>query len=60
MKMNFDGAEIDSVLKMKVYGDWIKFVDREGSTIKITPGVVKQLLVFALENISEFEAEVWE
>lgn len=60
MKMNFDGAEIDNVLKMKVYGDWIKFVDREGSTIKITPGVVKQLLVFALENISEFEAEVWE
>ena len=60
MNLGSDGAEIDSVLKMKVYGDWIKFVDREGSTVKITPGVVKQLLVFALEHINEFEDEVWE
>ena len=60
MNISSDGAEIDNVRKMQVYGDWIKFVDGEGSIVKITPGVVKQLLVFALEHINEFEDEVWE
>ena len=60
MNISSDGAEIDNARKMQVYGDWIKFVDGEGSTVKITPGVVKQLLVFALEHINEFEDEVWE
>ena len=60
MNISSDGAEIDNVRKMQVYGDWIKFVDGEGSTVKITPGVVKQLLVFALDHINEFEDEVWE
>lgn len=60
MNLGSDGAEIDAVRRMKVYGDWIQFVDGEGSTVKITPGVVKQLLVFALEHINEFEDEVWE
>ncbi len=60
MNLCSDGAEIDNARKMQVYGDWIKFVDGEGSTVKITPGVVKQLLVFALEHINEFEDGVWE
>jgi hypothetical protein len=60
MNLSHDGAEIDNVRKMKVYGDWIQFVDGEGSTVKITPGVVKQLLVFALEHINEFDVGVWE
>lgn len=60
MNLGSDGAEIDAVRRMQVYGDWIKFVDGEGSTVKITPGVVKALLVFALEHINEFEDEVWE
>ena len=60
MNINSDGAEIDAVRRMQVYGDWIKFVDGEGSTVKITPGVVKQLMSFALEHINEFEKEVWE
>jgi hypothetical protein len=45
---------------MEVYGDWIKFKDGEGSTVKITPGVVKALLVFALEHMNEFEEGAWE
>jgi hypothetical protein len=60
MNLGSDGAEIDAVRRMQVYGDWIKFVDGEGSTVKITPGVVKALLVFALEHINEFEEGAWE
>ena len=62
MNINSDGAEIDpgDIREMQVYGDWIRFVVGEGSTVKITPGVVKALLVFALEHINEFEEGVWE
>jgi hypothetical protein len=60
MNLGSDGAEIDAVRRMKVYGDWIKFVDGEGSTVKITPGVVKQLLAFALEHTDEFGEGAWE
>ena len=60
MNLSSDGAEIDAVRRMQVYGDWIKFVDGEGSTVKITPGVVKQLMIFALEHINEFEEGAWE
>jgi hypothetical protein len=62
MNINSDGAEIDpgDIRKMQVYGDWIRFVDGEGSTVKITPGVVKALLVFALEHMNEFGEGVWE
>ena len=38
MNINSDGAEIDAVRRMQVYGDWIKFTDGEGSDVKITPG----------------------
>lgn len=60
MHINSDGAEIDSASQMEVYGAWIKFLDGEGSHIKIPPSVVKQLLVFALNHISEFESEAWD
>jgi hypothetical protein len=60
MNLSSDGAEIDNAKNMEVYGDWIKFKDGEGSTVKITPGVVKQLLVFALEHVNEFEEGAWE
>ena len=60
MNINSDGAEIDAVRRMQVYGDWIKFTDGEGSDVKITPGVVKALLIFALEHIKEFNEGAWE
>ena len=50
MNINSDGAEIDAATDMEVYGDWIKFVDGEGATVKIDPYVVKQLMDFALAN----------
>ena len=50
MNINSDGAEIDAATDMEVYGDWIKFTDGEGSTVKIDPYVVKQLMDFALAN----------
>ena len=33
MNLGSDGAEIDAVRRMQVYGEWIKFVDGEGSTV---------------------------
>jgi hypothetical protein len=62
MNINSDGAEIDpgDIREMQVYGDWIKFVDGEGAAVKITPGVVKQLMIFALEHVNEFEEGAWE
>jgi len=60
MNLSSDGAEIDNAKNMEVYGDWIKFKDGEGSTVKITPGVVKALLVFALEHVNEFGEGAWE
>ena len=50
MNINSDGAEIDAATDMEVYGDWIKFVDGEGSTVKIDPEVVKQLMDFVTAN----------
>lgn len=55
-----DGAEIDSAMSLEVYGDWIKFTDGEGAVVKITPGVVKQLLEFAMANESKFYDGAWE
>jgi hypothetical protein len=54
-----DGAEIDGANSMEVYGDWIKFTDGEGSVVKITPGVVKKLLEFAMANESAFDDGAW-
>ena len=55
-----DGAEIDGANNMEVYGDWIKFTDGEGATVKMLPSVVKQLLEFAMANKGEFNEEAWE
>lgn len=60
MNINTDGAEIERATNMTVYGEWIKFVDGEGATIKIPPYVIKQLMVFALENVQAFEDGAWE
>jgi succinyl-CoA synthetase beta subunit len=50
---------IENAYDMEVFGDWIKFTDGEGATIKITPLVVKELLVFALDNVLAFDEEAW-
>ena len=59
MNLSSDGAEIDAAKNMEVYGDWIKFKDGEGNTVKIPPFVVKQLMIFALEHVNEFEEGAW-
>lgn len=60
MNIGRDGAEIDGAKDFEVYGEWIKFTDGEGSTVKITPSVVKQLLEFAMANESQFDEGAWE
>jgi hypothetical protein len=60
MIINDDGAEIDGATNMEVYGDWIKFTDGEGATVKMLPSVVKQLLEFAMANEGAFDEEAWE
>ena len=53
MNINSDGAEIDAATDMEVYGDWIKFVDGEGATVKIDPSVIRELYEFATANTVE-------
>ena len=53
MNINSDGAEIDGARDIEVDGDWIKFTDGEGASVKIDPYVVKQLMGFALSNKAE-------
>lgn len=60
MIINDDGAEIDGANNMEVYGDWIKFTDGEGATVKMLPSVVKQLLEFAMANEGAFDEGAWE
>jgi hypothetical protein len=60
MNIGSDGAEIDSAKNFEVYGEWIKFTDGEGSTVKITPSVVKTLMIFALDNFEKFYEGAWE
>jgi len=59
MNFNSDGAEIDDVKHMEVYGNWLMFTDGEGATIKISPHVLKKLMVFALENATKFNEGAW-
>jgi hypothetical protein len=47
MNIKHDGAEIDDATNMQVYGEWIKFTDGEGATVKIPPSVIKKLMDFA-------------
>jgi hypothetical protein len=60
--MNFssDGFEIDDVTDMEVYGEWLKFIDGEGATVKIAPIVVRKLMVFAINNFENFDKGAWE
>jgi hypothetical protein len=60
--MNFssDGLEIEDVTVMEVYGEWLKFTDTDGAAVKITPMVVKTLMIFALNNFEKFDKGAWE
>ena len=58
MNINSDGAEIDAATDMEVYGDWIKFVDGEGATVKIDPSVIRELHEFATANTVETAASI--
>ena len=59
MNINSDGAEIDVARDMEVYGDWIKFVDGEGATVKIVPSVIRELYEFAMAHAEEFDEGAW-
>ena len=59
MNINSDGAEIDAATDMEVYGDWIKFVDGEGATVKIDPSVIRKLYEFATVHAEEFDEGAW-
>jgi len=60
MNINSDGIEIDIAGDMEVYGEWIKFTDDLGVTTKITPSVVKALMIFALNNFEKFDEGAWD
>jgi hypothetical protein len=46
MNINDDGAEIDRAENVELYGDWIKFTDGEGASVKIAIDVVLELAEF--------------
>jgi hypothetical protein len=60
MNFSYDGFEIDEVVNMEVYGDWLRFTDSEGATVKITPNAVKTLMIFAINNFEKFDKGAWE
>ena len=60
MNINSDGIEIDEIRDMEVYGEWIKFTDSEGAVVKISPGAVTELMVFALKRKAQFGEGAWE
>jgi hypothetical protein len=43
MQMKSDGAEIDRAENVELYGEWIKFTDGEGASVKIAIDVVLEL-----------------
>ena len=59
MNINADGAEIDAARDIEVYGDWIKFTDGEGATVKIVPSVIRKLYEFATDHAKEFDEGAW-
>ena len=60
MNIDSDGVEIETATNLEVYGEWLKFTDSEGVAIKISPEVLKKLMVFALENLTAFDEGAWE
>lgn len=60
MNIAFDGAEIDDARNPEVYGEWVKFTDGEGATVKITPSVLARLFSFAVAHAVDFEEGAWE
>ena len=59
MNFNSDGIEIEAATDLEVYGVWLKFTDSEGVAIKISPEILKKLMVFALDNFAEFDEGAW-
>ena len=52
MNINDDGAEIDRAENVELYGDWIKFTDGEGASVKIATDVVLELAEFSKEQLN--------
>ena len=50
MNVNDDGVEIDRAENTELYGDWIKFTDGEGATVKIEIDVILELHDFIKEQ----------
>ena len=50
MNINNDGAEIERAKNVELYGDWIKFTDGEGASVKIAIDVVLELAEFIKEQ----------
>jgi len=50
MNINDDGAEIDRAENVELYGDWIKFTDGEGASVKIAIDVILELHDFIREQ----------
>jgi hypothetical protein len=50
MQMKSDGAEIDRAENVELYGEWIKFTDGEGASVKIAIDVVLELAEFIKEQ----------
>jgi hypothetical protein len=50
MNINNDGVEIDRAENTELYGDWIKFTDGEGASVKIAIDVVLELAEFIKEQ----------
>lgn len=48
--MKSDGAEIDDATNMEAYGDWVKFTDGEGATVKISLPTVLALYCFMRQS----------
>lgn len=60
MQVKADGVEIDSAKDMEAYGEWLKFTDGDGATVKMLPYLIKQLHEFALAHKDEFYPGAWD
>jgi 2-C-methyl-D-erythritol 4-phosphate cytidylyltransferase len=59
MQINNDGVEIDDAQNMEAYGEWVKFTDGEGATVKISLPTVIALYRFIQQN-GAWRIEDWE
>ena len=59
MQINADGVELDGARNMEAYGDWVKFTDGEGTTVKISWTTVLALYCFMRQS-GMWRGEDWE